>query len=504
MQALLLQLMQLRIPRKTMVSISKKIVLFILLAVVCQSAAFALPYYEAGKQAYNNKNYDVAQAYFKQALKNNPENVSARYYYAQILIQKDNLQQAQEEYRKIIEIAPFSKAAKLSIMGIVQIQDYVDNRVGNYTLSSDGKINLNNALKAELMEGIGDNYIEVAAMNGRVMRWNSNKMPIKVFYDYNPKDPTHKPFFLAAVKRSFDIWAKHTEGKLKVVPTNNMEQAQVVIIFKSGIDNKAPAGKKKQKFISGLTTPHIKNGILQYFDIQFSTAKIDGTPYLESEFFATAVHEVGHALGIMGHSSEEGDIMFPVAHNARSISEVNLSERDINTIKLLYRMDADISNFDSDELAKKDTKKNDLVLGDEKNRLNSKLEEAKQYVKTAPDHAISWTSLGSAYYSLKKYPQAIKNFKRALNLDPDFTSAREQLAQTYLATKDITNAIRQYNTLSNKHPRNLNYSKALIKLYMQRKDFLNAKGAANKATKTNPNALNDAEFKMFADELKKY
>ncbi len=490
--------------KKIMINLGKKVVLFILLAVVCQSAAISLPYYEAAKQAYNDQKYDLAEAYFKQAIKDSPEHVSARYYYAQILIQREELKKAQDEYKKIIEIAPFSEAAKLSIMGIVQIQDYVNNRHSNYSLSADGNVNLNNALKAELMRGIGDNYIEVAAMKGQITRWNANKMPINVFYAFNKKDPTHKPFFLAAVKRSFDIWAKHTEGNLKVNTTNNRDEAQVVIIFKSGIDNKAPAGRKKQKFISGLTTPHIQNGILQYFDIMFSTAKIDGAPYSEAEFFATALHEVGHALGIMGHSSVKGDIMYPVAHNASDFSSIKLSERDINTIKLLYRMDADISNFDSDELAKKDTKKNDLVLGNEENRLNSKLEEAKEYVKTAPDHAISWTSLGSAYYSMKKFPQAIKNFKRALNIDPEFTSAREQLAHTYLVTKDMINAIRQYDILSKKHPRELNYSKTLIKLFIKQKDFLNAKGAANKTIKSNPSALEDAEIKKFVEELKKY
>ncbi len=487
-----------------MINFGKKIALFILLSAVYQNAAIALPYYEAAKQAYNNKNYEVAEAYFKQAIKDSPENITARYYYAQILIQQEQLKKAQEEYKKIIEIAPFSEAAKLSIMGIVQVQDYIDNRHSNYRVNSDGKVNLNNALKAELMKGIGDNYIEVAAMKGQITRWNVNKMPINIFYAYNKKDPTHKPFFLAAVQRSFNLWAKHTEGKLKVKTTNKRDEAQVVIIFKSGIDNKAPAGKKKKKFISGLTTPHIKNGVLEYFDIMFSTLKIDGSPYLETEFYATALHEVGHALGIMGHSSVKGDIMYPVAHNAKDFSSIKLSERDINTIKLLYRMDADISNFDSDELAKKDTKKNDLVLGDEENRLKSKLEEAKQYVKTAPDHAISWTSLGTAFYSLKKFPQAIKNFKRALNLDPDFTSAREQLAHTYLVSKDIINAIRQYDILSKKHPRELNYSKNLIKLYIKQKDYLNAKGAANKTIKSNPNALKDAEIIKFVEELKKY
>ena len=46
-----------------------------------------------------------------------------------------------------------------------------------------------------------------------------------------------------------------------------------------------------------------------------------------------AIHEIGHALGLLGHSSREDDIMYPsVSGTPRSAP----SERDVRTIRRLY------------------------------------------------------------------------------------------------------------------------------------------------------------------------
>jgi predicted Zn-dependent protease len=45
------------------------------------------------------------------------------------------------------------------------------------------------------------------------------------------------------------------------------------------------------------------------------------------------LHEIGHALGVMAHSANRHDIMFPFVNEADS-----LSARDINTILSLYAL----------------------------------------------------------------------------------------------------------------------------------------------------------------------
>jgi predicted Zn-dependent protease len=50
-----------------------------------------------------------------------------------------------------------------------------------------------------------------------------------------------------------------------------------------------------------------------------------------------ATHELGHALGMLGHSPKESDMMYTVTDE-----HSRLSQRDINTVTRLYQKKADI------------------------------------------------------------------------------------------------------------------------------------------------------------------
>jgi hypothetical protein len=61
--------------------------------------------------------------------------------------------------------------------------------------------------------------------------------------------------------------------------------------------------------------------------------RLDGYPLPDREIAETVLHEIGHGLGLDGHSSNPRDIMFYAAAQGQG----GLTARDMNTLQKLYR-----------------------------------------------------------------------------------------------------------------------------------------------------------------------
>ncbi|OGI19645.1 MAG: hypothetical protein A2255_08700 [Candidatus Melainabacteria bacterium RIFOXYA2_FULL_32_9] len=464
-----------------------KLIILLLALIISANSAFAANYYESGKNFYKNKNYVQANLSFKKALSSDPYNADYRYYYAQTLVYLLRLDEAQKEYEKIIELAPLSSAAKLSVIAIANIQKYyAGNDIEDESESKPS------------IDGIGENYIDNALDGGLIVRWNLEKMPLKLYLG-NYKDVSgYQSYYGSAVKRAFSDWINKLDGLMNYTLVSNPNDADIVIKFVPAIDTTNTGSG----FISGLTSHHIKGNILKYANIEVSTMRPNKTIFTETDIYYTVLHEIGHALGIMGHSYNEDDVMYPVAIGKKSVNLV-FSHRDVNTIKLLYKLDADISNFDAQKIAKKDFDKNSLVLGDSNSRLDKELQEAKDYVKRVPNHPIAWTSLGSAYNNKKQYYEAITNYKNALEIDANYLQAREGLADSYKDVGDVYNATTEYKNLITSDPKNINYSLKLALLYRSYNKYQDANMVLNYLINANPEARTNEDVKRLMLEVNK-
>jgi len=466
--------------------LKSKIIVFFIIITLSSQTAFALSNYEAGKSYYWHGQFSKAAAEFKKGLEKNPNNVNCRYFYAQSLVYLSRLDEAQKQYEKIIDQAPLSDAAKLSFIAISKIQkSIVDPDEGE----SGGVV--------ATIDGIGENYVDSAQSGGKVVHWNIDKMPLKIYFEENKNTPA---YYVPAVKAGFDAWLKEMKGQVSYAPEKDKAKADIIITFAPSISEKST--KERTSFISGLTTHKTKGIMLYSVDIQFLISKPNKQYFKEAEIYNTAVHEAGHALGILGHSFNTGDIMYPVSkENSKIAYKQALSQRDLNTLKLLYRLDPDISNFDSAALAKKTVDRNSVVLGSEKTRLEKKLKEAKNYVKEVPDQPLGWATLGGAYYDMNLYYDAVSSYKKSLSIDANYNSAREGLAETYRKMGDSVNALSEYNNLVSKDPANINYSVNLSAMYAANNRCQDAQKAINNLIKANPAAAQDSNVKRIMQEL---
>ena len=74
----------------------------------------------------------------------------------------------------------------------------------------------------------------------------------------------------------------------------------------------------------------------QYFvnaEIKISINYDDKYLIDDKTFVGIALHEIGHALGIVSHSPSIGDVMY---YSTDSYATDTITKRDINTVKRIY------------------------------------------------------------------------------------------------------------------------------------------------------------------------
>src|SRR3990172_10209481 len=127
------------------------------------------------------------------------------------------------------------------------------------------------------------------------------------------------------VQKWNDIGTKY--GLFKVALAGNADFAAVVVRWVESLGGNT-AGQTSYSFTgSRLDLP---------IDMQIAT-RVGGNLVTSQDISMTALHEMGHALGLWDHSSNSHDVMYPVANN------VSFSQRDIGTIYLLYFTAADVT-----------------------------------------------------------------------------------------------------------------------------------------------------------------
>ncbi len=476
--------------------------IFIIFFAFLTSSCFAYDYYGAGKKAYQGNKFKNASYFFWKALKKHPDNAKYRYYYAQTLFNLHKFDEAQDEYEKVIETAPQSNEARLASIGISEIQRYKLLKRG--IVDSSDKKDTDKTPDTKLqIKSVGDNYIENAIKGGEVTRWLSAKMPIKLYIERASKLAGYKDYYFAAVNKAINDWTNSVPGNLisyKLV--NNPEEADIKVYFVNEIMKKT--GKD---FIAGLATPYIKGKVLQYYRVELATMQpLDNRAFTENQMYTTALHELGHSLGIRGHSSNKKDIMYSGVEFGSNKSEGGLTQRDINTLTLLYSLDPDIANFDKKDIPaanSANSAKNEKVLGTKKERLNKELQDAMDYVKKYPKNVLSWNQLGHAYFDLEQYKNAVTSLKKAVEIDSSSIDAIETLAFTYKAMENFNEACKQFQKLIDIQPDNIAYSNNYALYLIKNKQIEKAKSVLSKLLLKNPKARINPDIKNLMNYLSK-
>lgn len=203
---------------------------------------------------------------------------------------------------------------------------------------------------------IGPDYIpEVTkGSKGKVLRFKA--MPIPVFITTFPDKQ-----FISCVVRGFETWEGRTDGAVRFVQVDNAEKARIQVVWKRlghaqdadgctlgahTITKYTEKGKGTVSLVTvgGVPVPVYipKFGPKYTVPPQMIEVNLDlvmgKSPTVRYRLLQNVVtHELGHALGLLGHSQNVTDMMYSVTDE-----HSRLSERDVNTLKKLYQQKLDV------------------------------------------------------------------------------------------------------------------------------------------------------------------
>ena len=467
----------------------------------------------------------IGSLYFK----NNADSIYA--HIADNYYKKNQIQKAQEYYEKSFALGnKNAKQREAYVNSIITSPLTVESQQKLANIAED-KIQDEASLRAkyflydlkqEIHRKYKLNYIKQAPFNQKILRWG--KLPITYTYRNTQGVPAQ---FIQEIDNAFTEWEKASAHKVLFSKINNND-ANILIDFQS---NKAEDLEYGKKYVVAYTVPNVMGAKLKNMQIKFYLQDPSGEYFTQNQIYNTALHEIFHALGFMGHSYDKKNIMYLSKDNNTLIndSREEITEADVSTLELLYKIKPDITN--SDELKSEYVPY--LILGDDEEVNFSKAREAKNYIRQAPTLPNGYIDLAESYVTEKRYPEAIRNLEKALSLaDSDdiryivyynlavsyfyinhMEMARDYvskafeikdseelhylLAEIYLKEEKTEHAVEEYKGLTESYPRNMDYAINYANIYVKKHDYVSARKILKNFLKNNPNEKNNPRLSPY-------
>jgi predicted Zn-dependent protease len=310
-----------------------------------ENARAAYDLFQQGRRALAGGQADVAAASLKKSCELNPASAEAQSNYGIALSALGQKDEAVAHMKKATEIEPSKGALWMNLGVALQAKGDLDPAAVAFeqylklspTANSAAKIRswLDHYKKGEIAateHATGNDYVS-SVIKPQKMTWNIDTMPIKVFVAPGAETPGFKPEYADLVAPACNDWASCLPGKISFKFVNEKKDANITIDWTHDMTKAADCDEGGQARYVG------QAGHLTHVDIMLFTVDPSSTVKLTAARVSWILHhEIGHALGLVGHSPDPDDIMYYNCSPTVMAKYAELSKRDQNTIAKLYSL----------------------------------------------------------------------------------------------------------------------------------------------------------------------
>jgi predicted Zn-dependent protease len=187
-----------------------------------------------------------------------------------------------------------------------------------------------------------NNYLADITESGSYT-WALNQMPLRVFIEDGTGTPGYRDTYQDLIRRAFNEWQVISNSKLTWTEVNSAADADIVCSWTAEARPKGNGVEAGETRTTVQRSPFFSNGRIVSAHVMVLT-DLFGRSFSNPDIYKTCLHEIGHALGLQGHSSTTSDIMYPVLNPSQT---PYLKDRDRNTIMALYAQASDRSSIAS-------------------------------------------------------------------------------------------------------------------------------------------------------------
>jgi len=244
---------------------------------------------------------------------------------------------------------------------------------------------------------VAGDYMKETTATG-LFRWPESRMPITVYIEPADSITGYRPEFDDVLRHAFQEWQTATRAKVRFEVVNKPDDAEMIVSWTDDLhapELTAEAGKASVVQDSdGIKSAELK---------LLTVSPFKEGPLGSQALYLVCLHELGHALGLLGHSPYPNDIMYPILSEQSGITP-----RDAQTFAVVY------AAADESQVVASGAKS----AGDETEF--SRLTPANQ--------AALLLKIGTKAVFAQKYAESIVSLEKALKLDPSNALAKSNLA----------------------------------------------------------------------------